>query len=57
MFEELNQPELATRIRRAVEQALLDGYRTPDILENGSKEVGTKEMADVIADRLSEVAV
>ncbi len=57
LFEELNQPELATRIRRAVEQALLDGYRTPDILENGSREVGTKEMADVIADRLSEVAV
>ena len=56
LFEELNQPELATRIRRAVEQALLDGYRTADMLAEDSTEVGTKEMTNVIANRLSEVA-
>ena len=56
LFEELNQPELAIRIRRAVEQALLDGYRTADMLAEDSTEVGTKEMTNVIANRLSEVA-
>lgn len=56
LFEELNLVELAARIRKAVDQALSDGFRTPDILEDDSIEVGTIEMANVIADRLTEVA-
>ncbi|TDI71240.1 MAG: 3-isopropylmalate dehydrogenase, partial [Bacteroidetes bacterium] len=57
LFEELKLVELAARIRKAVDQALSDGFRTPDILEDDSIEVGTIEMANVIADRLTEVAV
>jgi len=40
--------ENAARIERAVEQALEDGLRTPDIYEKGKKLVSTKEMGDAI---------
>jgi len=42
----------ASAVERAVAAALDDGYRTRDIGEEGRKVVGTKEMGDIIADRI-----
>ena len=44
----LSQPEAADAIENAVKQALADGYRTADIMQDGMKNVSTKEMGDVI---------
>ena len=41
--------EAAEAIETAVENVLRDGYRTYDIMAEGNKEVGTKEMGDLIA--------
>ncbi len=39
-------------IENAVSQTLKDGYRTEDIMSEGMKLVGTKEMGDLIAERI-----
>lgn len=40
--------EEADAIEAAVKKVLADGYRTPDLLANGGKEIGTKEAGDLI---------
>ena len=42
----------AASIENAVRKTLDDGFRTKDILEKGMKEVGTKEMGRLIAERI-----
>jgi len=42
----------ARAVEVAVDEVLQEGYRTYDIMDEGKKEVGTKEMGDVIAGRL-----
>ena len=39
-------------IENAVKKVLKAGYRTKDIMSEGMKEVGTKEMGDLIAQNL-----
>jgi len=48
----LNQPEAAARIEAAVQGVLSDGLRTADIHNEGSRQVGTKEMGDAVVARL-----
>lgn len=40
--------EEADAIEAAVKKVLADGYRTPDLMANGGKEIGTKEAGDLI---------
>ncbi len=42
----------ADAIDNAVKKVLQDGYRTGDIMSDGCKLVGTKEMGDLIAERI-----
>ncbi len=42
----------AVAVERAVERALEDGYRTPDIAGDGEETVKTSQMAEAIADRV-----
>ena len=51
---EANQAELAKEQpkEKAVEQVLVDGYRTGDIYREGLKRVGTTEMAQAVIERL-----
>ena len=42
----------ADAIEAAVDKVLTEGYRTADIMSDGMKKVGTKEMAKLIAERL-----
>lgn len=42
----------ADAVERAVDQVLKDGYRTGDIMSAGCKQVGTKEMGDLICERI-----
>ena len=44
--------KVAISIENAVKKALEDGFRTKDIMEKGMKEVGTKEMGDLIEERI-----
>ena len=44
--------EAADAIEAAVEKVLKEGYRTTDIMSDGMKLVGTKEMGDLIAERI-----
>ena len=39
-------------IENAVKSVLEDGYRTPDIMTNGCKQVTTSEMGDLFAEKL-----
>jgi 3-isopropylmalate dehydrogenase len=39
-------------IEKAVEDTLNEGYRTYDIMSEGKKKLGTKEMGDIIADKV-----
>ena len=48
----LDLPQVADAIERAVEQVLVDGYRTGDIYREGLKRVGTTEMAQAVIERL-----
>jgi 3-isopropylmalate dehydrogenase len=41
-------------IEDAVNQVFKEGYRTPDIMSEGKKQVGTKEMGDLIAQKIWE---
>jgi 3-isopropylmalate dehydrogenase len=45
-------PAEADAVERAVMRALEDGYRTYDIMAEGMKHIGTKEMGDAIAERV-----
>lgn len=40
------------KIQDAIDKALLDGYRTKDILEKGTKKVGTQEMTEKIIESI-----
>ena len=42
----------ADAVEAAVQKVLTDGYRTGDIMSDGCKLVGTKEMGDLIADAI-----
>ena len=42
----------ATEIEQAVRSVLRGGYRTADILEPGTRQVGTEEMGDRVADAI-----
>lgn len=44
----------AARIERAVRAVLREGYRTPDIFEPGMKRIGTSEMGDRVAQRVTD---
>ncbi len=48
----LDQDAAADAIENAVRQVLKDGYRTPDIWSEGCEKVGTKEMGELIAERV-----
>lgn len=50
----LNEPEAAQDIENAVNQVLDQGYRTGDIMSPGMKQVGCKEMGEVLLKILSE---
>ena len=39
----------ADAIEAAVQKVLADGYRTPDLMANGGREIGTKEAGERIA--------
>ena len=49
----LNEPEAATKIEDAVMKVLDSGYRTGDIMSEGCKAVGCKQMGDVLLEALS----
>ncbi len=42
----------AEAVENAVQQVLTEGYRTPDIMSEGCKKVGTKEMGRLICERI-----
>lgn len=42
----------ADAVEAAVQKVLTEGYRTVDIMAEGMKQVGTKEMGDLIAERI-----
>jgi 3-isopropylmalate dehydrogenase len=48
----LNQPKMAKGIVNAVKKVLEDGYRTPDIMHEGCKEVSCSEMGTIITKEL-----
>lgn len=47
-----NLPEAADSVEQAVSRVLEEGYRTADIMQPGMRQVGTKEMAELIGVRL-----
>ena len=47
-----DQGAAADRIEKAVENVLDDGYRTPDIQEPGCKLVGSKQMGQLVRDKI-----
>ena len=51
----LDLPQVADAIEKAVEQVLVDGYRTGDIYRE-LKRVGTTEMAQAVIDVCSHVS-
>jgi 3-isopropylmalate dehydrogenase len=44
----------AKAVEAAVDAVLNDGYRTYDIMDEGKKEVGTREMGDLISGKIQE---
>jgi 3-isopropylmalate dehydrogenase len=48
----LGLKEEALAVERAVQSTLEEGYRTYDIMDEGKTKVGTKEMGDLIAQRI-----
>ena len=44
----LEQPVAADKIEKGVLEVLEQGYRTGDIMSEGMKQVGCKEMAEVL---------
>ena len=51
----LNMEEPNTWIERAVESTLGQGMRTSDIMSDGMKQVGTKEMGDLVVAELEKI--
>ncbi|MCT7983869.1 3-isopropylmalate dehydrogenase [Laspinema sp. A4] len=49
----LDQPEAATKIEQAVLQVLDAGYRTGDIMSEGMKRVGCRQMGDALLQALA----
>lgn len=49
--------EEASAIETAVRRVLAEGYRTPDILEEGQKLVSTNQMGDLVVQKVEEVVV
>ena len=43
----------ADAVETAVQKVLTEGYRTGDIMSDGCKLVGTREMGDLIADAIA----
>jgi 3-isopropylmalate dehydrogenase len=43
----------ARRIEEIVTQVLAEGYRTADIVSDGTTKLGTKEMGNLIAERIT----
>lgn len=50
----LNQPDAATEIENAVNRVLDNGYRTGDIMSEGMKAVGCKEMGEVLLEIIEQ---
>ncbi len=48
-----NRPDLADKLKKAVNQVLVEGYRTQDIYSAGSTLVSTDVMGSIIASRIS----
>ncbi|NNJ90643.1 MAG: 3-isopropylmalate dehydrogenase, partial [Gammaproteobacteria bacterium] len=48
----LDESDMADRIDGAVNKVLDDGLRTPDIMSEGMKQVGTEEMGDAVVSAL-----
>ncbi|MBQ7608255.1 MAG: 3-isopropylmalate dehydrogenase [Desulfovibrionaceae bacterium] len=48
----LGMPEEASAIEAAVHKTLEDGYRTADIMEQGKKKVGCREMGQLVCERI-----
>jgi 3-isopropylmalate dehydrogenase len=48
----LSQPQAAASVERAAREVLESGYRTPDIMAPGLKEVGCSQMGRLVAERL-----
>jgi 3-isopropylmalate dehydrogenase len=51
----LGLPQVAEVVERAVDQAISQGYRTPDIAGPGAKAVNTEAMGSAIADLIATV--
>jgi 3-isopropylmalate dehydrogenase len=47
--------EAADLIERAIEQTLLDGFRTKDVYSEGKTLVGAEAMTDAIVERFEEL--
>lgn len=50
----LDLDEEADAVETAVQKVLTDGFRTVDIMSEGCTQVGTKEMGDLIAERIAK---
>ena len=48
----IHQEEAAQAIEKAVDQALADGYRTPDLWKEGFKKANTEEITEIISQRV-----
>ncbi|MCI7185198.1 MAG: isocitrate/isopropylmalate family dehydrogenase, partial [Mitsuokella jalaludinii] len=48
----LHEEEAAKAIEAAVDKALADGYRTPDLWKEGFKKANTEEITKVICERI-----
>ena len=53
LFRSLDLDKEADAVETAVQKVLTEGYRTGDIMSDGCKLVGTKEMGDLIADAIA----
>ena len=51
----LNLEKEAKVIEDAVSRVIEDGYRTPDLMEDGCKQVGTVEMGDLVAGQIKSL--
>lgn len=54
---DLDQPQMAETVEKAVGRALQDGFRTADIMAPGMKAVGCKAMGEALVERTQAVAV
>jgi 3-isopropylmalate dehydrogenase len=45
-------PKESNSVERAVEKVLAEGFATYDIMGEGKKKVGTKEMGSLVAERI-----